>query len=1019
MGFLLRQLPLLLVMSLLSIASYAQETIVVSGHVKSSENGVPVANASVLVVGGRNGTTTDANGFFSIKVAATASLEFSSVGFDAVTLPVNNSTNLDVTLHATESSLQEVIVVGAVMKKGDLTGAVSSISADKIAQTPTTDINQAIQGKVPGVYVKANASPGADASIQIRGNNSLQYGTGPIYVVDGVIIDGGFNTLNPDDIESVTVLKDASSTAIYGSRGANGVVIVTTKKGKKGEGRITYNGWVGWQSFSKKLKLMNAGQLYNLRIDAFANAYMDANPDADRQTYIDSVLLSNTASGRAFADYEMQTYQEGKSYDWLDQITRAGIEHNHTLTFSGGTDKGNYLVSMNYTGQDGLIKNSDYQRYNGRINLDQQVKSWLKIGTNTMYSRGVQNVADGGVFNTALTANPLLPITTENLPYLKYADIISEDAYNPIVTLNNINKQYYSRLLSSSYISISPIKNLDIRSTFSVDNLDQQQYQYLPINSGQSLRNNDTGFAQQYKSETTNLQWDNTATYNLQSGKNRWNFLAGTSVQKNTTNYNQIQAYNFPGDDFTYKNIGAAVSKLRNTLASNFVTTALLSYIGRVEYSYNDKYFATATLRYDGSSNLAPDHRWSTFPSLALAWDMSREKFMSGVAWLNQLKIRAGYGIAGNQNIPQYGYYSLYNVNYTNGTYNFVPAGNLGNPDIKWERQKQVNLGFDAILLNNRLNATFNWFHINNDDLLWDVSGSAWRFFGYSNEIQNIGEMTNKGWEFDISYAIIKQKDFNWNFNFDISTSKNKVVRLDGGQTAIYNKGGYTGTEIQPTGNFFVGQPVNAIYLLKFKKIAQQSDMATIGNVDYGGRTIHPGDIIPQDINGDGKIDDNDRTVVGTTDPKYFGGFGTDLSYKGFALNAFFTYSQGLKRISGLYNGLVSSAGMSAASVDLNNRWTPENTNTLIPRAVYGESEYTYGNVDLGVQNSSFLRLSTVTLSYTFPPTTVKRMFLDNLKIYVCGTNMLLFTKDKGYDPETGDGYPNSKTVIVGVNIAL
>lgn len=839
-------------------------------------------------------------------------------------------------------------------------------------------------------------------------------------MVDGVIISGGFNTLNPDDIASVTVLKDASATAIYGSRGSNGVVLVTTKKGRKGEGRIDYNGWVGWQSFSKKLKLMNANDIYNLRIDAYANAYMDANPGADRDAYIKDVLLSPTANGRAFADYELQTHSEGKSYDWLDQITRTGIENNHTLTFSGGTEKGDYLVSMNYTGQDGLIKKSDYQRYNGRINLDQQVKSWLKIGTNTMYSREVQNVADGGVFNTALTANPLLPVTTAGLPYLKWADVIVQDDYNPIITLNNVNKQYYSRVLSSSYINISPVKNLNIRSTFSIDNLDQQQYQYLPINSGQSLRNSDSGYAQHYKSETTNLQWDNTATYIIESGKSRWNLLAGTSLQKNTNNYDEIQAYGFPGDDFTYKYLNGSFYKDRNNLLSDFVTTALLSYIGRAEYAYDNKYFATATLRYDGSSNLAPAHHWATFPSIALAWDMKREKFMSDVSWLDQLKIRAGYGIAGNQNIPQYGYYTLYQPVYSNGVDVYQATGNrLGNPDLKWEKQKQLNLGFDASFLNNRLNTSFNWFHINNDDLLWDASGSSIKFFGYTNELLNVGEMTNKGWEFSFEYNIIRQKDFNWNFNFNISSTQNKVSKLYGGQTAIYNKGGYTGTEIQPTGNFFVGQPVNSIYLLKFKKIAQQSDMATIGDVDYGGRTIHPGDIIPQDINGDGKIDDNDRTVVGTTDPKFFGGFGTDLSYKGFELYAFFTYSQGLKRISDLYNGLVSSAGMSAASVDLNGRWTPTHTNTLIPRAVYGESEYSYGNVDLGVQNSSFIRLSTFTLSYTFPKSVLGSMFLNNLKVYLSGSNMLLFTKDKGYDPETGDGYPNAKAVIFGLNVSL
>jgi TonB-linked SusC/RagA family outer membrane protein len=488
------------------------------------------------------------------------------------------------------------------------------------------------------------------------------------------------------------------------------------------------------------------------------------------------------------------------------------------------------------------------------------------------------------------------------------------------------------------------------------------------------------------------------------------------SVQKNTSNYNDIQAHGFPNDDFGYKFLNGAYSKDQTVLASDFVTTSLLSFYGRADYNYNQKYFATATLRFDGSSKFGPDHRWGTFPSIAVAWDMAKERFMEPVNWIDQFKFKAGYGIAGNQNIPNYAMYSLYRPTTTNGQFVYVSDGRLGNPDLQWERQKQLNLGVDMGFLDNRLNASFDYFKINNSNLLMNKTLST--VSGFTNTVANVGELTNKGLEFSFDYAILRGTGVNWNANFTISSSKNKVTELYADVDAIYNKGGYTGVEIQPTGNLFLGEPVNSIYLYKFKKIAQQSDMDAIKNIDFGGRTIHPGDIIPEDLDGNNIIDDNDRAVVGTLDPKYYGGFGTTLSYKGWGFNAFFNYSYGAKRISYLYNSLVSSAGMSAASEDLLNRWTPQNTNTLIPRVAYGESEYSYGNVDLGVQDASFLRLSTCTFSYTFN-NKLRPSFLNNLRVYLSGTNLLLWTKDKGFDPETGDDYPNSRSIIIGLNLSF
>jgi TonB-linked SusC/RagA family outer membrane protein len=986
------------------------------GKITDKKSGEPVQGAQVALKSDASKIVlTNDSGRFTIHVPVSpATLVVSSLGYKDQEITVAAGDDVTVGLEPDGGgTLDEVVVVGAVMKKGSLTGAVASINADKIAATPTSSLNQAIQGKLPGARITSSPSPGADASIKVRGNNSIQFGTNPIYVVDGVIIENNFNVLNPDDIASVEVLKDASATAIYGSRGANGVVIVTTKKGKKGTGTITYNTWVGWQKFSKKMKMLGTHDLYNLRVDAFANQYMEQNPNGNRQAYINYITSD---SGNVFAPYEQEAYRQNKTYNWLDAVSQTGMQQNHTLSFSGGSDKGTYLLSVNYTDQEGLIKGSDYKRFGGRLNLDQNIKPWLKIGTNTTFNRAVSEVTDGSVFNAAVYANPMLAIDS-SLTYLKWADIVDQNAYNPLKSLSLISNNYLNRLLTSNYVSISLGKDFTLRSTFSADLMTQQNYAYIPSNTGQSIRNNDQGHATHYKAENTNWQWDNTLTYTKRFGKHNLTALVGTSTQQNNSNYDQIDAYGFPNDDFTYMYLGGAYSKDKFVLGSDFVTTTLNSYLARADYSFNNKYFATATIRYDGSSKFGPNNRWGTFPSIALGWDMAREHFMSGISWLNALKWRAGFGIAGNQNIPNYAIYSLYRPVYTNGSYTYQSDGRQGNPNLKWERQKQLNFGVDIALLNNRLTFTADYFNIVNDNLLMQQTLATTS--GFTNTIANVGALKNTGVEFNINYGILRKKDFQWNFTFNLSADKNRITRLYGNTTAIYNRGGYTNVEIQRTGNLFLGASLNNIYSYKFEKIAQQSDMDKIQDIDFGGRTVHPGDIIPVDKDGNKIINDNDRYVVGKTDPKFYGGFGTDLSYKGFSLNLFFNYSSGLKRISSFYEGMINSAGMSVAHEDILNRWTPEHTNTNIPRALYGIARFNVSDVDLGIQNASFLRLSTATLSYSLPQKTAKTLFLNNARVYVTGTNLLLFTKDKGYDPETGDGYPNFKSLVLGLNISL
>lgn len=1010
-----KQVLQVLLFCLVAACSFGQN-VTVKGRVTDNATKEPIFGATVALKSDlTKATITNDAGEFSLNVPdANAVIVIHAFGYKDVEATVGSQTFLEITLNEEAQGLEEVVVVGAVVRRESLTGSVASINAARISQTPTNSINQALQGKLAGAYVVSNSQPGSDASIRIRGNNSIQFGTNPIFVVDGVIIDGGFNTLNPDDIASIDVLKDAASTAIYGSRGANGVVLVTTKKGKNGAGRVSYNGWFGVQQFSKKMDLMNGKDLFDLRVDAYANAFIEKNPQGNRQQYItDSLMGPNSL---AFGQYELDAYRQGKSYDWLDAVTRKGLQQNHTLNFSGGTEKGTYFLSFNYTDQKGLVKSSGYKRLGGRMNLEQNIKPWLKVGTNTSFTNTKDDYVDGSVFSVAAVANPLLPVDTTGY-YLKYGDIENQDAYNPLRSLNIIGDNFSNRLLSANYINIAPIKDLNIRSTVSFDLTNQQTLWYTPMSTGQDRRNSNNGKASQRKDIYNNLQWDNTISYNKSFGGHYLSLLGGTSMQQNKYNYNQVDAFGFPNDDFGYKYLNGAYSKDKTTLSSDFVTTTLLSFLGRADYNFNDKYFVTATLRYDGSSRFGANNKWGAFPSVALAYDMSKEVFISNIDAVSRLKWRAGYGIAGNQNIPNYAFASLYRPNYTNNSVTYVSDGRLGNPNLHWERQKQLNLGVDLGLFQNHLSITADYFNINNDDLLMVRTLSTTT--GFTNTVSNVGALNNKGIEFTIGAALVQKKDLQWNLNLTLSRDNNKIKKLYGDTKAIYNKGGYTGVEIQRTGNLFLGESLNSVYSYKFEKIAQQSDMERIKDIDFAGRTVHPGDIMPQDRDGNGVINDDDRYVVGKLNPKFYGGFGSDITYKGIGLNMFFNYSYGLKRLSGLYEGLMSSSGVSAAHEDLKNRWTPENTNTNVPRALYGIPRYSYGDTDLGLQDASFLRLSTLTISYSLPRKLSSSLLLENTRLYITGTNMLRFTKDKGYDPETGDSYPNAKMLTAGLNITF
>jgi TonB-linked SusC/RagA family outer membrane protein len=841
--------------------------------------------------------------------------------------------------------------------------------------------------------------------------------------------------LNVNDVASITVLKDASSTALYGARGANGVIVVTTKNGKSGEGKVSYDAWYGVSSLRNTDLSLGTKDVFDLRVEAMENShvgqlYYSTHPGATRADFIREGKMGNDPSDKfVFADYERDAYAANKNYNWLDAVTRSAVQQNHALSFSGGTEKGTYYFSLGYSDQQGTVRGSDYKRYTGRINLDQNLKKWLKVGTNTTLSRGVEDIVDSKVFGVARGANPMLPLDTDSLilAWGNYWDVNQE---NPLKSMLIQKDRIKNRVITANYISINPFKHVTVRSTYTVDFTDQQYFEYIPDHTQQARRDKFRGKATNNYDHILNWQWDNSISYQNQFGKSNVSAFASFNLNKNDYFFTNTAVRDFPIDNFGYHNLGAATDKANASYNSGFIDPyALMSYVGRVNYEYDGRYMVTATVRRDGSSRFATGHQWGTFPSLALAWNITNEDFMSGQTLLNMAKLRAGYGSVGNQGIPSFAPYTLYNASYSSGSVSFVPSGQRGTPNVTWEKQKQLNIGIDLATWGNRLQFTAEYFSINNSNLLIKRTLSSVTT-GASYGYENVGEMTNKGLEFTVNAQVVNAGDFKWNVSANLSKDKNKVTKLFDKADAIYNYGGYTGNEIQREGNYFLGKSVNTIFMYEFDRIIQASDMEYVHSLhmDDGtyGKHLQPGDVLPKDTNHDGKITPDDRVVVGKKDPKFYGGFTSNLSWKGISLNAIFTYSYGAKRISPAYEGLMSGTGMAAMHKDELDRWTPTHTNTNIPRLTYDQSDhFGAGETSWSIQNGSFLRLSTITLAYDFPSALMSKAGLSNVRIYATGTNLGLWTKYKGFDPETVDQYgnldtyPTSKMVVVGLNLGL
>ncbi|SIO52308.1 SusC/RagA family TonB-linked outer membrane protein [Chitinophaga niabensis] len=994
--------------------------ITVSGIVKD-EKGELLPGVVIRVKGTSTGTTSGAGGKYAINTGIdNATLIFSFIGYATREVAVGGRSNVDVTLASSEKSLEQVVVVGyGTIRKSDITGSISSVSSKEIKAVPAASLSQALEGRAAGVKVsQASNAPGGGMTIRIRGGNSIQGGNEPLYVVDGYpLYNESGPAINPNDIESMEILKDASATAIYGSRGANGVIIIQTKRGRSGRNNIQFESYYGMQTVRKKLDLLNATELATLVNEGVKNVNAD-NP---------------TAPPRPLPFTDAQIAALGEGTDWQDAIFQDAPIQNYQLTFSGGNDKTQYAVSGNYFDQQGIVINSGFGRGSVRLNLDQEINSRFKLSTSLTVTRSkgksVNTDGDGGagagVVYGALNFSPTVPIfqadgktyTVNNRPG---GILIS----NPVAMANETrNNATGTRLLGNISGEYKIIEGLVFKALLGANlNYNKTNF-YLPRTVYSGLANN--GSANIYSSQYGEWLSENTLSYRKTFNKiHKLNVLAGYTFQMANFEDVRASAQNFSNDILIYNNLGTA--QQTNTGSSNKNDWALRSYIGRINYDLKEKYLLTLTGRIDGSSRFGEGNKSAFFPSGSVAWRVSNESFMHNVKAVSDLKIRASYGLTGNQEIGQYqSLGGLQTQNYSFGnvlTVGYAP-NRIGNPRLKWETTTQVDIGLDFALFNNRIQVTADWYQKKTKDLLYNVSLPITS--GYFTSLQNIGKVKNQGTELAINSTNLTG-EFQWNTSFNISYNKNEILDL-GAVTGDIPSGGASGhLQLGNSGILRVGQPIGVFFGLVTDGIFQNAEEIA----KSAQKSAKPGDRRYKDINPDGVINSSDRVILGHAQPDYTFGFTNNFSFKGFDLSIFFQGVEGNSIFNLNRFELESQTGVSNQLASVKDRWTPANPSQTIPRASANGQPYQVTSRQ--VEDGSYIRLRNIQLGYNFPSSLLKRAGLTNVKIYVSAQNLLTFTDYSGFDPEVSrfgqenlsqgtdyGSYPASKIFLVGVNIGL
>jgi len=994
---------------------------VVRGSV-SVASGEALSGVNVTAKGTQIGTATDTRGNFVLTVNEnTNTLVFSHVGYQTIEFAFAGQEIISIVMQPDTKSLSDIVVVGyGQVKKNDLTGSVSSIPLKETKKVAVTSLDQALQGRAAGVQITQNSgSPGATTTIRIRGGNSIQGDNEPLYVIDGVpfkndgVSSGGsFNvlsTLNPNDIESISILKDASSTAIYGSRGANGVVIITTKRGKAGAPTISLESYYGSQKVRRKYPVLNGSEYATFLNDVNIN---DGRPAIFTQAQVDAF---------------------GKGVDWQDEIFRSAPIANYQLSMSGGDDKTQYAISGGYFKQDGVVVNSDFQRYSFRINLDRKVNDRLKVGNSLSINRTVTNQSrtDGALGSAglvtiaALQFPPIVPIRNADGTYVITSPYLNFTADNPVaLALDGKNKNTAFRIFGNIFAEYKILTGLNFRVVVGVDGILQKQDSYLPRSVSSGLSQG--GAASIFNSQSVTWINENLLTYNKAFGSNNSiSLLAGFTQQANRTENSTASSRSFVSDNLGYNNLGLGAVSI--TPGSGVGTWGLQSYLGRVNYSFKNKYLVTASVRSDGSSRFGKNKRYALFPSGAIAWKVNEESFLKDNKKISDLKLRLSYGLTGNQdgigNYPAYSLLATQNYVLNNATATGIGPNQIANPDLSWETTSQADLGIDLALLNGRIAITADAYIKRTRDLLLNLTIPSTS--GFSSAIKNLGKVENKGIEFSILSRNLTGK-FQWTTELNISSNKNTVLSLGGASQIFAGEVANIGQNLN-SGIIMVGQPLGSFYGYITNGLYQTA--AEINDL-VDAQAKKPGDRKYLDLNKDKQINDNDRAIIGSAQPKYIGGVTNSFMYHGFEFTVFLQGVSGNDILNANRFELEYLNGTNNQSKDVLNRWTPANTNTDIPRATSTRPANRISTRQ--IEDGSYLRMKNLQLAYSLPAAVLKSLKLQNVRIYVTAQNLVTWTNYSGFDPEVNrfgqdsrsqgfdyGGYPAAKVFLAGINITF
>ncbi|SEN40932.1 TonB-linked outer membrane protein, SusC/RagA family [Mucilaginibacter gossypiicola] len=1011
------------------VSQVAVAPIKVTGTVSDAKG--PIPGVTVKVKGTNIGLQTDVNGKYTINAPdANGTLVFTFIGYTTKEVPIGGRSQIDVVLAEEPKALSEVVVVGyGTAKKVDLTGSVGSVGAKQLQERPQTNLEQELSGKIAGVNVSSNSgAPGGATKIRIRGYSSINTNTDPLYVVDGVVWTEGGNAINPNDIETIDVLKDASSTAIYGTRGANGVILVTTKRGKKG-GTISYDAYMAVNHMFKEIPVLNSKEFMQVEDISYANIkkydptgwaagdYTDRNPVTQRTALI----------GKLFDQNLNPLYD----VDWQKATTRTSVSQNHNVSFTGGAENVNYGLFLNYADDEGIIINSYLKRYNVRLTFDNQIKPWVKVGATLNYNyqdgrNQDQGTGGNNIPRMLIEMVPFIPIRYPDGTYGKRTDYPNlEGGDNPVARANEIQSLTRNRIFSGNgYLNLNIIPGLEFRSVLGVTT----SANYNPASQSGLVGGPVAG--QSYSSASieefnrTFWQWQNYFTYNKTFNKvHSINLVVGAERQ----NFQQLRLKGSTGtlsDDFyEYYNLSAGI--VPDKPESGYDAWQMQSFFGRLNYNYNEKYLLTLTGREDGSSRFGTNKKYGFFPSAAFAWRASQEDFLKDNKTISDLKFRLSYGLTGNSEIGEYR--SLANI----GTVGYAFGGNsavgttqtsIGNEDLQWEKTAEYDLGFSLGLFNNRLNIEADAYLKKTKALL--LNAPLPETSGFNAVYKNIGRLQNKGLEFTINATPIKTQDFTWNSTFNISFLKNKILQLGASNDDIF----LDPTFLSQFNLMRVGLPAGSFY--GYKVLGTWGTAEATEAAKYG---LLPGDLKIQDTNGDGKVSAADKVILGKSIPDGYGTFSNNFRYKNIDLGVDLQFNYGNQIMNLTRHSGQDRTGQANSYATVLNAWTPTNQNTSIAEDRPAYVRYQTEIYSTKVESGNFIRGRAVTLGYTFNDNILKKLKLSRLRVYAQAQNLFLITKYTGYDPEVSTynassnftqgiqfyDYPKPRTFLLGVNVSL